>query len=504
MRTLNPNPTSGTSGTATSERPQLPAIAQSPLLQAALSGLDVSLDEELDRYRHWQANGQRTSYLNAFRPLTPVVTTSGGAARGAKMQPPSALQLPVTKSVSVKSETISEDVSSASHSPLLESSNYLENLNLDDQDRESQRQPSALLAALSNIPSTGSQHRIENHPENLNEDDLLRDMADSYGEDEEITEAELNRNPENTSILNTLLTPLGIASLLLLLLSSAVIGYLLVDPSGLSNLIKPKQASPTKNSSYLPDAASDVDLQAKQNPLGKENLLADPKNTKIPFVSLPGNGSRPGQSLDSFTTKPDTQIKSNLVLPKVSVSSVRNSNPALPSPVRELPATNLSYESLPTFAAPPVVENAPRVRTRSESFPSPIQANTAPKALAPSSSPSYNPIPPVTRPNTVKFTPTAASTQPIQPIINNSLPPTAPPVQYAAPISTSTSIPTSSNGYKVIVDNSYVSQAQQVDKEAFVRPSDGNLQLGAYRDANTAQQRAETLRRQGIPARVDR
>lgn len=46
----------------------LPAIAQSSVLQTALAGLDASLNDELDRYRHWQDNGQTISYLNPFRP----------------------------------------------------------------------------------------------------------------------------------------------------------------------------------------------------------------------------------------------------------------------------------------------------------------------------------------------------------------------------------------------------------------------------------------------------
>jgi hypothetical protein len=46
----------------------LPAIAQSSVLQTALAGLDASLNDELDRYRHWQDNCQTISYLNPFRP----------------------------------------------------------------------------------------------------------------------------------------------------------------------------------------------------------------------------------------------------------------------------------------------------------------------------------------------------------------------------------------------------------------------------------------------------
>ena len=60
-RTYNPRGTDA-------ETDFLSAIAQSSVLQTALAGLDASLNDELDRYRHWQDNGQTISYLNPFRP----------------------------------------------------------------------------------------------------------------------------------------------------------------------------------------------------------------------------------------------------------------------------------------------------------------------------------------------------------------------------------------------------------------------------------------------------
>jgi hypothetical protein len=55
----------------------------------------------------------------------------------------------------------------------------------------------------------------------------------------------------------------------------------------------------------------------------------------------------------------------------------------------------------------------------------------------------------------------------------------------------------------VVVENSYAASAQQVERDAYVRPSDGQVQVGSYRDSNVAQQRIEQLRRQGIPARIE-
>ena len=73
MQTLSPTISPTISKTSNQrvtnlETDLLPTIAQSSVLQTALAGLDASLNDELDRYRHWQENGQTISYLNPFRP----------------------------------------------------------------------------------------------------------------------------------------------------------------------------------------------------------------------------------------------------------------------------------------------------------------------------------------------------------------------------------------------------------------------------------------------------
>jgi hypothetical protein len=74
-------------------------------------------------------------------------------------------------------------------------------------------------------------------------------------------------------------------------------------------------------------------------------------------------------------------------------------------------------------------------------------------------------------------------------------------VQIATPQPTVTRKGTSS--HRVVVDATYSSQVQQIRQEAYIRPDDGKVQVGAYQDVNAAQQQVEELRRQGIPARVE-
>jgi len=79
-------------------------------------------------------------------------------------------------------------------------------------------------------------------------------------------------------------------------------------------------------------------------------------------------------------------------------------------------------------------------------------------------------------------------------------------VKYAAPLSSApapAATAPSNSSYRVVVENSYAASAQQIERDAYVRPNDGQVQIGSYRDPNAAQQRIEQLRRQGIPARIE-
>jgi hypothetical protein len=80
-------------------------------------------------------------------------------------------------------------------------------------------------------------------------------------------------------------------------------------------------------------------------------------------------------------------------------------------------------------------------------------------------------------------------------------------VRYGAPLTSlpmaTESAPTRPSSYRVSVDSEYAQQAQKVQPDAFTRSSDGQTQLGSYRDPNAAAQRVEELRRQGIPAKVE-
>lgn len=572
MHTLSPDKISKNSRFVKDE--QLPPIAAAPILQAALSGLDVILEEELERYRHWQANGQTFSYLKPFRSSTQVlgraeIIRDRVVARHTKTASP---QLPPTQMAAVAHgdrpsfEYGSSDVdaSTSTHAsiPIHADAVYadlpddIQGSNPKSSGKTTGRYVDVDLPQVTTTPQTSD--RAQQHTANfagngssttqadgfLHDDELFRHIADSYGEDEETPE--LEQPTEDPNLFSSLLTPVGIAAMLLLLAISAGIGYLVVDPSGFSRLMQPKQTEKNKTSSYLPDAANNIDIKTSENPIDPSTLLVDPQNSKaIPFVSLPGNNSLPGQSLDSFTAKtplilpnspnPLGSTTDSPVTRVVPDASSHLAPTALPPVSYEAPAAVESYSpprssyspsdsrlNLDSYQPP----SAPRPRAVQRSAPprfeSPVVVKRRPAAL-----PSYTPPKPSS--NTVaasslpRALPVSSQVQPraiaplpiTNPVINRPANLDAPAVRYAEPISAAPRpapapvkpiyVPpaSTSQGYKVVVENSYVNQVQQVEKDAYVRPSDGKLQLGAYQDAGAAQQRAAELRQQGIPARVD-
>ena len=535
MQTLSPNLINRTSGALESKSTEddLPSISQSPVLQAALVGLDVALDDELERYRHWQGNGQTFSYLNPFKPfsqsIAQVVDRSAHQSVNYAGTSPELPTMPVmpAKLMPLPTGRQTERQLERQTPKTSENSSFLATLSNSGQDSAAGSEPinSATRAGFASVNQAMNQV--------VNEDDLMRDMAENYGEQE------VSATTSGSAGFN-LVSPFGIASLLLLLLASAVVGYLVVDPSGLTKLLqKQDQQTMPKKSSYLPsDSSGEIDLTNNQNMVGnQDNLLVDPKNLSLPFVPLPGDASRPGQTADRFTGK-ELPIKVKNTNPTNDSTKVvkalrpnRNidlSTPPLASaPLREVPSS--SYQSLPSFSAPPAYDPPAQPRYTPSSTPSYKPSRSTARALPQRRLPNRNIpsgliLPPLTASQSRKYevpiaiAPPVSSRSAITRIPNvpasgqsvrsiQSQPISQPniPVQYGAPISapapTASTTSGDSGGYRLVVRNNYLNQAQQIEKEAFIR-NDNNVQLGSYRDANTAQQRALELRNQGLPVEI--
>jgi hypothetical protein len=528
MQTLSPTISPIISPTISQTNPRvtdtetdfLPAIAQSSVLQTALTGLDASLNDELDRYCHWQEHGQTISYLNPFRPravstqsiwtspslseallpLTPPVEFNGDRRK---------LQMPVIPPMGANAVTA--DSINIANAEL----HLYRGLDLDSPDIPSDPSHSDINADLEravayaqSLHGYGDVSMYINSPNAAphikptmaqipapDDDEILQSFANDYTNNyaehypDSVNQEYANPGPPaEKNALRSLMNPVGIISLLLLLCSSAAIGYLMVDPSGVMKLFKPEQknkAAQTNND----DLGKEISLQNQQksNDLSFAPYAGD--KTQVNFDSIAKNSK-------AITNPTFVNKNQNSTLTKNSSIFVPNS-PFVPSaslrtvPSMSLPSTSVA--PLPPALAPLERSYTPTPAPRKEPVTTRSYSEPAPSRTSISSSPS-TPKPS----QNVSAMPTTPAPVPeyVAPRSNTA-------VKYAAPISSAPTTPPAQSSYRVVVENSYAASAQQIEREAYVRPSDGQVQVGSYRDPNAAQQRIEQLRRQGIPARIE-
>ncbi|OIP70469.1 MAG: hypothetical protein AUK48_13695 [Oscillatoriales cyanobacterium CG2_30_44_21] len=521
MQTLS-SPISRKSKLGDPEPDFLPEIAQSSALKTALSGLDASLNDELDRYRHWQDNGQTISYLNPFRPRavsTQSIWTSPSLSEAlypAIASPVESqgdhrkIQMPVMPPMGT-GEGLSASISAAELHRYrgLEDLQNLENEIADERLDYAQDMNGYGEATLAGDRPNSPKMAPLPQPD---DDDILQSFANDYAEQyQEAANQDFAPIPNATnerSALRSLMNPVGIISLLLLLFSSAAIGYLMVDPSGVMKLFKP-EATPKTSQDQAPETSPTAELGSQLNLSQGKNI--DDSVSFVPFAKDKKTSALTIEDL--ITDKPALgRADSSLTKPRslANIPAPRQSSLFAPSP-SFVPAAPL--RTVPTAALPPISVSpiAPAIAPVERSYsppPAPVQRSYEEPAPARSSSPparrtaaaepvrvtrSAAPVAPKPRPAAVAPTFAAARSN-------------APQVKYAAPL-TAAPAPVSSapaaSSYRVVVEGSYAASAQQVEREAYVRPSDGQVQMGAYRDPSVAQQRIEELRRQGIPARME-
>ncbi len=490
----------------------LPAIAQSSVLQTALAGLDASLNDELDRYRHWQENGQTISYLNPFRPRsvsTQSIWTSPSLSEALS---------PLTPPVEINSDrrTIQMPVmpplgANATDAIANAELHQYRGLDLDSLDSNSHSGTNADLdravAYAQSLHGYGDASIGINSPTDApnieptmaqipapDDDEILQSFANDYAnnyadnyQESDNQEYPYPAPPAEKSALRSLMNPVGIISLLLLLCSSAAIGYLMVDPSGVMKLFKPDQKTKAAQTSSNEDLGKDINLQNPQ------------KSNDLSFVPFAGDKTQvnvDNLAKNSKAIADPTFVNKNKNSTLTKNSSVFAPNSAfVPSaPLRTVPSMSLpsmSVAPLPPALAPLERSYTPAPAPRNE--PVPTRSYSEP---APPSRPISSPAPKPSRNASVVPTTPAPAPEYVAPRSNTA-------VKYAAPLSSAPTTPPAQSSYRVVVENSYAASAQQIERDAYVRPSDGQVQVGSYRDPNVAQQRIEQLRRQGIPARIE-
>lgn len=314
-----------------------------PTLRAALGSLDVQLEDELALYRRQ-------------RRTVPAMA----ASRIAQKTPPPPLEVvhlnfpeAVAPALGASPGLSVEELDSKALPPAIAQ----ENLALETLSKNPSPEP---------IPGTVTPQLAAGSPENYLEssEQLLKSLTE---ETPEKTSEEPEEN-EPPSFADNLLTPLGLGSMLLLLLSSASLGYLLMNPAiaqrlGLSRLIPgaapvasqsppspiASASSPTNSPSLSPNLANN----------GSDNL--DKNN----IVNLKPGDTTPRSPIPSVSTPPSPAAT---ITPKTNPAIINGSPdlagqlgiPPVATPLPTPPSPAATANPKPSPAASPAPSNRRR------------------------------------------------------------------------------------------------------------------------------------------------
>lgn len=422
-----------------------------PKLQRALSCLDTRLEAELTRYRR-QRFGRSISPSSSFNLKQPAKVELAAISERASQATSPADAAPTTSPLSGVA------IGAMAAEPASVSSSYLA---LVSQLPKSEIDASEAEADTGNISAPQSQESTHNLATNSappddyleSSEELLRNLA------REEAQVQVER-----SFIESLATPLGVVSMLMLLLSSAMFGYAIMNPSSLgivAGLFNRPQSAPTASPTAAP-ANPDASIP-NSPPLDKQEFVDLGLNDLTTLNSRRAKGlPTPAKPSPSVAASPASPVQSN-------------ADAASPT------ALDRATTTAPVQSAPPARSAAPR--------------NDAPvRSYAPAPARSYAPPAPIR-----SYSPPVRSYSPMPP----ALPPVSVPRTYSPPVQ---SAPAAGGGYSYKVQIPYtgdqsLEDARKVAPDAYLRP-DGNIQLGAMGSEAEAKAKAQELQTQGIQAEV--
>lgn len=453
-----------------------------PVLHNALANLDFQLEEELARYRRQRATGGRTRRSASRKPATKTLdlisisatvpataspaqpSEKGNSISEARVDRPAA-SVPTQGYESAPTQppvaTAATAVNQAG-SPLAISTQAPADSLVPEHDPGAE--PFSTTGA-SQETLTQVEEELDDYLESSEE--LLRSLA----EEEAKVQAE-------RGFMKNLLTPLGFGSMLLLLLSSAMFGYIVMNPSSFSRWMASREAATPTNSSSPPATAPN---------------LAQPGSEDLPQPNLAAREFK-DLNLDTLGTLKANSSASKL--PKPPGSSAATGKPAASS-------TNLGVSgrlSTATTSPPqrPVIPAAPVVEPR----PAAPEIESAPPPSDPVSS-YVPPAPQVREEAPPPPAPERSYVPPAEPY--ETAPPPAASAEPAPPASPAASA--QAYPYKLVTPyqgDPSLDSAQKAEPGAFLTDNGAKIQVGAFSDSSAAESRAEELRQQGISVEVQK
>lgn len=427
-----------------------------PALQAALVSLDVQLDEELARYRR-QRVGRSTPPargLGRSQTRNKSLDLIAISATGGRTQPQTSHAAQNSSVASAASAPIGQTAGMA-----IDPSSQLVATHLQD-DQES-------AELLSTVEEKRTGDLLDPEIDQLGPDDYLEsseELLRSLAEEEAKVQVERN-------FIQSLLTPLGVGSMLLLVFISTAFGYIVMNPTSLTafnfgrgNSGSETNSSETEDTQIVEGIPSALNLSQREfRDLNLDNLsMAKGKSTESAIAT---QSPEPAKSKNPGTPKVTTNDSNSSAAVIVDDNSATI---AASTPVEEVQPAIAT--TTPVRSAPPARRSTP---TKTYTPPAPRQASPQPRVDAP-----------------------------------RALKPTAPaPVAPIAPV-----VPadhSSSYRYKVVTpyeNDQTLEQAKKAVPDAYVRnlPEGAQVQMGAYPNEAAAQEQVQQLQKQGISAEVYR
>ncbi len=417
-----------------------------PLVKAALANLDVQLESELSRYRRQRIAHKALKMAAQQRTAKPIAPQVGQRATSS-----SAELRPLSPSHLTSAPVLSVAASGASS----QLSGFV--------------QPSGDTTAVSGVDDLPAPY-----PENVSRVDnpavvkvgMSTPASEEYLESSEallrsLVSEEAKVRAERGGI-EQLLTPVGLGSLLMLLLSSALFGYVVMNPTSLREAI-------ARLTQPLPETTTAPTISQPGSAVPQPNL-AEQEFRRLDLGSL-ATLKEDGGETPLPTTSP-TALGTPVTAP--TSESSRTAGVTVPTP--ESNSSSSTAPVAPTAPAATTAHSTASAAGSEDSRPAPQPARSAQSKRQAPVRPKNENVPP-SQPQTIK---------PSQPRQASEKPKAF---------------------YRVVTDyqnDAALNKVKQQVPDAFVRNfSEGaKIQVGAYDNEIEARAKVESLRQQGISAEI--
>lgn len=440
-----------------------PTTLLHPRVKQALAYLDCYLEDELLRYRRAKSGSQvAPSSARAMRPDDRAKAT----VELTQFVPMDALPKPIAKSDELIEESLTEESMAASATPLAED----------------------VLANLAVIPEDGEAYSLDDLM-NHSGMEMLGDRYDSpddYLESSEellrsLAQEEANVEHERSS-LESLLTPFGIGSMMLMLMGSGMFGYLVMNPSTFTAL-----------GSGLTRLVS-----------GFRGGNSAPTAPTVAVAPAQGGGEVPKESSEFM----DLSLKSLVVMGTQGKGTSALRLPAAIAPKTNAPNSIVNAQpGMPTVVVPGQIGTPGQPGTPAPAGTAIVGGGTAQPAAAPSNiaaQPAAKPKPSLYRPaQPQKSYPAPARSAAPQPVRTVELPPAPSTPTSIPPVETTVPVPPT-GGYRVEIPytgDTDLERAQKSDSGAYFKNGENGavIQMGeTYSSREAAEAKVQQLKQQGF------